>query len=370
MSSHFLSISRRLRKTPFTHRVIESGVQAFTIYNHMLLPTVFRSVEEDYHHLKKEVQIWDVSCERQVEIAGIDSKKLFEKINPRDLTSLTQEKCFYAPLVNSNGGMINDPVIIKLTEDRYWVSIADSDVLLWIEGIATGSNLDVSVFEPDVSPLAIQGPKSKVLLVKLFGTKIEKINFFGVGKFHFMNTDFIISRSGFSKQGGYEIYVNDPDLAETLWDTLFEAGKDLNVRAGCPNLIERIEGGLLSYGNDMTIENTPFECGLGRFLPNVISNECIGSSRLNSDEARSPRRIIKSLSIDYNDRIVCEAPWEIYSEEDDHVGQITSTAYSPDFQKVVALGMVKTSSLKLEQTLYTTINNKKCLTQVRNKPFI
>ncbi len=370
MPSHFLSVSRRLRKTHFTQKVIDSGVRAFTVYNHMLLPTVFKSVEEDYHHLKKAVQIWDVSCERQVEIKGRDAKSLVQKIVPRDLASLTKTKCLYVPLVNSKGGMINDPIIIKLDKDRYWISIADSDVLLWIEGIATGLNLNVSIFEPDVSPLAVQGPKSKGLMIRLFGTEIEHLHFFDIGEFQFMGSTFLISRSGYSKQCGYEIYVNQPDLAENLWDALFEAGKDLNVRAGCPNLIERIEGGLLSYGNDMTIDNTPFECGLDKFLPKVISDKCIGADILNSDHARYPKKIIKSLSIDFTDRISCEEPWEIFSEKDEHVGQITSAAYSPSFQKVVALGMVNTKVLRLNETLYTKIDNKKYHTIAEEKPFI
>ena len=370
MPPHFLSKSRRIRKTPFTQKVMAAGVKAFTVYNHMLLPTVFESVEEDYRHLKKEVQIWDVSCQRQVEIHGEDAKKLVQKITPRDLTALTKAKCFYAPLVNANGGMINDPIIIMLAEDRYWVSIADSDVLLWILGIATGLKLDVSICEPDVSPLAIQGPKSRILLKRLFGTKIEQLRFFEVANFQFQNANLVISRSGWSKQGGYEIYLEDLDSAETLWNTLFEVGEDLNVRAGCPNLIERIEGGLLSYGNDMTLANTPFECGLGKFLPDVIAKDCIGAHILNSSSVRSPSKIIKSLSIDYGQRIYCEEPWAIYDMKDENVGQITSAAYSPDFQKVVALGMINTLSIDSGKTIYTIINNKKHIIQIEEKPFI
>ncbi|PQM54972.1 MAG: dimethylsulfoniopropionate demethylase [Rhodobacteraceae bacterium] len=370
MSSHFLSLSHRTRKTHFTKKVIAAGVKAFTVYNHMLLPTVFKSVEEDYHHLKKEVQIWDVSCERQVEISGPDAKKLIQKITPRDLAPLTKTKCFYAPLVNSNGGMINDPIIIMLAEDRYWISISDSDALLWIMGISTGLQLNVSLFEPDVSPLAIQGPKSRTLMKRLFGSKIEKLKFFGVAEFQFLGSNLIISRSGWSKQGGYEIYVNGPKLAETLWDKLFETGYDLNVRAGCPNLIERIEGGLLSYGNDMTLANTPFECGFGKFMPKVVANHCIGAQTLNSNKVRSPSKIIKSLSIDHKERIYCEEPWEIYNIKNEKIGQITSAAYSPDFQKVVALGMINTRSIESEQTMYTSINNKKYTIQIEEKPFI
>ncbi len=150
MSSHFLSLSRRIRKTHFTDRVIENGVKGFTVYNHMLLPTYFESVEDDYHHLKREVQIWDVSCERQVEIDGKDSFKLLKLITPRNLEKLSVNKCLYVPLVNSKGLMVNDPVIVKISDYKFWISIADSDVLLWIDGIVSALNLDVKVTEPDI----------------------------------------------------------------------------------------------------------------------------------------------------------------------------------------------------------------------------
>ena len=240
----------------------------------MLLPTYFKSIEEDYHHLKSEVQVWDVSCERQVQIKGKDAFKLLEMITPRNLNKLSEKKCLYVPLVNSKGFMVNDPVIIKVSEEKYWISIADSDVLLWIDGIVSALNLDLIVNEPDISPLAIQGPKSELLASKVFGSKISKLKLFDIDSFNFEGEKLLVAKSGYSKQGGYEIYVNGPDVAIKLWDALFEEGKNLNVRAGCPNLIERVEAGLLSYGNDMTIENTPFECNLEKFVQKIVPNHC------------------------------------------------------------------------------------------------
>ena len=193
MSSHFLSLSRRIRKTHFTDRVIENGVKGFTVYNHMLLPTYFESVEDDYHHLKREVQIWDVSCERQVEIDGKDSFKLLKIITPRNLEKLSVNKCLYVPLVNSKGFMVNDPVIVKISDYKFWISIADSDVLLWIDGIVSALNLDVKVTEPDISPLAIQGPKSELLASKLFGSKITNLKLFDIEKFDFHGEKLLIA---------------------------------------------------------------------------------------------------------------------------------------------------------------------------------
>ena len=370
MSSHFLSLSRRIRKTHFTDRVIEKGVKGFTVYNHMLLPTYFKSVEEDYHHLKREVQVWDVSCERQVEIEGKDSFRLLKIITPRNLEKLSENKCLYVPLVNSKGFMVNDPVIIKVSNNKFWISIADSDVLLWLDGIASALNLDVNVKEPDISPLAIQGPKSELLASKLFGSKITNLKFFDIEYFNFAGEKLLIAKSGYSKQGGYEIYVTGPKIAVKLWDTLFEEGKALNVRAGCPNLIERIEGGLLSYGNDMTIKDTPFECGLEKFLPKIVSNKCISAGSLNSYEIRCPKKIIKSLSIDCENKIYCENVWNVVNHKNKVIGQITSGAFSPDQNKIVALGMIDKDFLNTENHLFTIIDDRKYLTNVHEKPFI
>ncbi len=258
--------SRRVRRTPFTDGVEAAGVKGYTVYNHMLLPTVFRSVTEDYHHLKTAVQVWDVACERQVELRGPDSARLMQMLTPRDLRGMLPGQCFYVPIVDETGGMLNDPVALKLTEDRWWISIADSDLLLWVKALAYGYRLDVLVDEPDISPLAVQGPLADDLMAKVFGDAVRAIKFFRFGWFDFNGVSMAVARSGYSKQGGFEIYVDGTKNGMPLWNALMEAGKALDVHAGCPNLIERIEGGLLSYGNDMTRENTPHECGLGPVL--------------------------------------------------------------------------------------------------------
>jgi dimethylsulfoniopropionate demethylase len=230
----FLSISRRTRRTPFTDRVTAAGVKAYTIYNHMLLPTVFRSVTEDYRHLKTAVQVWDVACERQVEVRGPQAAELVQMLTPRDLSDMTIGQCLYTPMVDETGGMLNDPVTVKLDEDRYWVSIADSDLLFWVKALAHGFRLAVDVFEPDVSPLAIQGPQADELAARVFGDAVRSIRFFRYKRLSFNGTELVVARSGYSKQGGFEIYVEGSQHGEPLWDALFEAGRDLDVRAGQP----------------------------------------------------------------------------------------------------------------------------------------
>ncbi|MEM1236884.1 MAG: dimethylsulfoniopropionate demethylase [Pseudomonadota bacterium] len=334
-----ISPSRRVRRTPFSDGVEAAGVKGYTAYNRMLLATYFESPEADYHHLKKHVQVWDVSVERQVEIRGPDAGRLMQMLTPRDLRGMLPGQCYYVPMVDETGGMLNDPVAVKISEDRYWVSIADSDLLLWVKGIAYGFRLDVIVTEPDVSPLAVQGPKADELMSRVFGDGVRDIKFFRYGWFDFEGTDLVIARSGYSKQGGFEIYVDGSEIGMPLWETLFKAGEDLEVRAGCPNAIERIEGGLLSYGNDMTSENTPHEAGLGRFCSTQTAIGCVGRDALLRVAKEGPIKQVRPISIQ-GELPLCDRAWDLTSGGK-RVGQVTSAAWSPDFQTNVAIGMVR-----------------------------
>jgi len=336
-----ISPSRRLRRTPFSDGVEAAGVTGYTVYNRMLLPTVFRSIVEDYHHLKEAVQVWDVACERQVEVRGPDAARLIQMLTPRDLRGMLAGQCYYMPVVDETGGMLNDPVVVKLSDDRWWISIADSDLLLWVKGVAYGYRLDVLVDEPDISPLAIQGPKSDDLMAAVFGDGIRDLRFFRYGWYDFKGKSLLIARSGYSKQGGFEIYVDGSDIGMPLWNALMEAGKPLDVRAGCPNGIERVEGGLLSYGNDMTDDNTPHECGLGRFCNTATAVGCIGRDALLRVAKEGPVQQICAISIDGGAVPPCREWWPVLSEKGRRVGRISSAAWSPDFDTNVAIGMVR-----------------------------
>ncbi|MEO1677290.1 MAG: dimethylsulfoniopropionate demethylase [Pseudomonadota bacterium] len=334
-----ISPSRRLRRTPFSEGVESAGVSSYTVYNHMLLPVYFEDPEADYHHLKKHVQVWDVSCERQVELRGPDAARLMQTLTPRDLRGMLPGQCFYVPVVDETGGMLNDPVAVKLSEEHFWISIADSDLLLWVKSIANAYRMEVLVEEPDVSPLAIQGPKADDLAARVFGEGVRGLRFFRFGMFSFEGRDVLIARSGYSKQGGFEIYVEGSDLGMPIWNALFNAGRDLEVRAGCPNAAERIEGGLLSYGNDMTRENTPHECGLGRFCNTQTAIGCIGRDALLRVAKDGPIRQVRAIEI--KDRMPpCDRAWPLMAGNK-KVGQITSAAWSPDFDCTVAIGMVR-----------------------------
>ncbi|SPH18001.1 Dimethylsulfonioproprionate demethylase DmdA [Defluviimonas aquaemixtae] len=335
-----ISPSRRLRRTPFSEGVEAAGVKAYTVYNHMLLPTVFRSVQEDYRHLKTAVQVWDVACERQVELRGPDAARLMQMLTPRDLRAMLPGQCYYVPIVDETGGMLNDPVAVKLAEDRWWISIADSDLLYWVKGVVQGWRLDVLVDEPDVSPLAVQGPKAEDLLARVFGDAVRDVRFFRFGLFDFQGRSLVVARSGYSKQGGFEIYVEGGDIGMPLWNALMEAGRDLDVWAGCPNLIERIEGGLLSYGNDMTDDNTPHECGLGKFCDTQTAIGCIGRDALLRVAKEGPVQQIRPIAIEGPALPPCDRWWPVLAKGK-RVGRVSSAAASPDFDTNVAIGMVR-----------------------------
>jgi dimethylsulfoniopropionate demethylase len=264
--NYSIAKSRRLRSTPYTSRIEKQGVSSYTIYNHMLLPASFGSLEESYLHLKEHVQVWDVAAERQVEISGKDSSKLVQLMTCRDLSKSKIGRCYYCPIIDDNAGLVNDPVVLKLDENRWWISIADSDVILFAKGLAIGNKYDVKIFEPNVDIMAVQGPKSFKLMEKIFGKKILDMKFFGFDYFDFEGSKHLIARSGWSKQGGFEIYVENTESGLKLYDEMFKVGKEFNVKPGCPNLIERIESALLSYGNDMDNNDNPLECGFEKYV--------------------------------------------------------------------------------------------------------
>ena len=342
-----LNMSRRIRRTPFTNKVEKLGVSDFTVVNHMLLPKGFRrTVEEDYWHLNKHVQLWDVSCQRQVQITGKDAFKLIQKLTPRPLKNMETGKCFYIPILNEHGGMINDPVLLKLDDDMFWISIADSVILLWAYGIAIGSNLDVQIKEPDVYPLAVQGPKSEELLVSIFGESIRKIKFFNFRVFDFMGTKQIIARSGYSKQDGFEFYFkgfekyfDSVDIGEKLWDTIWKAGKKFNISPGCPNLIDRIEGGLMSYGNDFTKDNNPFECNLDKYCKSS-SHNFIGKKALEEIKKKGLKQKMRGVMFGGKPYKPNGKLLPVLSQNKKIIGRITSGIFSPKYKKNIGLSMI------------------------------
>ncbi len=361
--------SRRLRDTPFTSRLEKQGVKSYTIYNHMLLPTTFSTPEEEYVHLKEHVQVWDVSVQREIEITGEDSDKLMQLMTCRNLSKLKVGMCYYVPLVDSEGGMINDPLVYKLENNRWRVCIADSDVLLFAKGIASVKQFKVNIFEANVNTLAIQGAKSDKFMSKIFGKKINDLKFFRYDFFNFNNNKFLISRSGFSKQGGFEIHIDNINAGLDLYDYFFKIGKDFNLKPGTPNHPERIEGGLLSYGSDMDINDNPFECGFDRYIDLESDIVFLGKEKLKEIKKKGIRRKLMGVKIETN-LINLSAEIPIFNLDEKEIGKLRSAAFSPKFKKVVGIAMIQKDLCKDLQKFKLKLNGNYVFGEVCNLPIV
>ena len=355
MKTFSIAKSRRIRSTPYTSRIEKQGVTAYTTYNHMLLPAAFGSLEDSYHHLKKSVQVWDVAGERQVEISGKDSAKLVQLMTCRDLSKSKEGRCYYCPIIDDKGGIINDPVVLKLGEERWWLSIADSDVLLYAKGLAIGKKFEVKIFEPDVNIIAVQGPKSFKLMEDVFGKEISELKFFKYNFFKFKNNKFLISRSGFSKQGGYEIHVENVKAGLELYDYFFEVGKKYNIKPGAPNHAERIEGGLLSYGNDMLISDNPFECGFEKLVHLNDNVEFIGKDSLKKILKNGIKR--KLMGVKINSDTLNLTSVDLLNKKKQIIGNLRSAAFSPTFKKIVGIAMINKEYCKNNEIFNINLND-------------
>jgi len=336
-----LTPSRRIRRTPYSERVEAAGVSAYTVYNHMLLPTSFRhSVDDDYWQLRSAVQIWDVACERQVELQGPDALRLAQLLTPRDLGRVANGRCAYVPAVDTAGRLLNDPLLLRLADDRIWLSIADSDLALYALGLAAGRGLDVRVSEAPVHPLAVQGPLADAVMAEVLGEDVRRIGFFAHAWLPFQGRQLLVSRSGWSVQGGFELYLDDPSLGHALWDAMWSAGERHDIRAGYPHPAERIEGGLLSYGNDVTAADTPLEAGLGRYCDGLDAGvACLGLEALRAQRDAGVRRRIAGLALDGAPVTGVVPPWPVAAGTAP-AGQVTSAAWSPRLEQTVCLAML------------------------------
>ncbi len=369
MKNYPIARSRRLRSTPYTSRIENQGVTAYTVYNHMLLPAAFGSLEESCDHLKKNVQVWDVAAERQVEISGKDAAKLIQLMTCRDLSKSKVGRCYYCPIIDENGNLVNDPVILKLAEDRWWVSIADSDVIFFAKGLASGNKFDVKIYEPNVDIFAVQGPKSFDLMEKIFGKKIKDLKFFGFDYFEFNGVKHLIARSGWSKQGGFEVYVENTQSGLELYDQLFELGKEFNVKPGCPNLIERIESGLLSYGNDFDNNDNPFECGFGKYVNLDTNINFLGKDKLKKIEKEGIKRKLMGVLIE-TDKINLTTSLNIKDNDNNFIGELRSACYSPHFKKVIGIAMINQPYCKASESGIIEIDGNSLSLKVCDLPFI
>jgi glycine cleavage system aminomethyltransferase T len=315
------------RKSPYWQRTVEAGCTSWDLYNHMLIPTLYDDDEKEYWHLLEHVTLWDVAVERQVEITGRDAAAFTQLLTCRDLSGCAVGQCKYAPLIAPDGGIVNDPVLLRLGENHFWLSVADSDALLYAKGVQALAGLEVVVREPDVSPLQVQGPKSKELVRDLFGPAVTDLRYYWCVETDLDGIPVVVSRTGWTGEVGYEIYLRDSSRGLDLWDRVMEAGRPYQIRAIAPSDQRRLEAGILNYGNDMTIENNPFEVtGMERLVE--FSADFIGRAALERIAVQGVTRKLVGVEIGGEPfRLWLEDFWPV-RWDGRVVGKLTSASHS------------------------------------------
>jgi len=362
----------RFRKSCYFDATVRYGVKGFVTYNHMLLPSSFSTVHEEYENLRTNVCIWDVAAERQIELFGPDAEMLANMITPRKLAGMKVGDCRYAIITDEHGCVLNDPVALKLADDRFWFSIADSDMLLWIKGLALGKSLDVRVTEAEVSPCALQGPKAHLLLQELFGDWVLDLKYYKFRQTFLDGIPMLLARSGWSPERGYELYLQDESRGEELWERLYAAGQKYGISPGVPNQIRRIEGGLLSYGADITAQHNVLELTLPKFMVNLEKDGFIGQDALKQIAASGgPSRTIVGLEFPKEKQpgIVFKR-WTARDVGGRKVGIVSSACFSPMLDTTIAIATLEVKSAKEGTSVIVQTGHGPMEAKVRKLPFM
>jgi len=359
----------RLRRSPFFDATLAAGCRSYTVYNHTLLPSYYDDPEAEYWHLLEHAALWDVAVERQVEISGPDAFDFAQLLTPRDLAKCAVGQGKYVVIVDEDGGIINDPVLMRLAEDRFWFSGADSDLLLWAKGVARHSAMDVRVSEPDVSPLQVQGPTSKGLMEDFFGTRVTSLPYY-----HFVETDLegiplVVTRTGWTGEVGYELYLLDGSRGLELWDHVMKAGRKYDLKPAGPSDIRRIEGGFLNYGADMTLDDNPYEVGLGWTVDLDKEADFIGREALRRVKAEGPKRKLVGIEISGKRIEFNETKWHVRAHGKP-VGRVTSAIHSPRIEKNIGYANVPVEYSDLGTELEVLHPEGPRAAVVVRKPFI
>lgn len=359
----------QIRKSPFFDATVRWGAKDYSVYNHMYIPRDFGNPEQNFWNLINAAILCDVAVERQVEITGPDAARFVQILTPRNLSEIAVGQCKYVLITNAKGCIINDPVLLRLAENHFWLSLADSDVRLWAEGVAIHSGMDVSISEPDVSPLQLQGPRSGEIIQALFGNDIIDLRYYWFREMELGDIPLIVSRTGWSSELGYEIYLRDGSRGTELWDKIMSVGAPLGLQPGHTSSIRRIEGGMLSYHADADINTNPFELGLERLVDLQMETDFIGKAALTRirDEGVERRQVGLVL-----DCAPLQGPnttfWQL-AIDGRAIGKVTSAIYSPRLEKNIALAMVKTGFDKLGQQLEAATPMGTIPAIVMKKPF-
>ncbi|WP_194094519.1 glycine cleavage T C-terminal barrel domain-containing protein [Marivivens aquimaris] len=369
MNADEFGFGTQIRKSPYFDATVRWGAKGFSVYNHMYIPRDFGDPEQNFWNLVNDAILCDVAVERQVEITGPDAAKFVQMLTPRDLSTVAVGQCKYILITNADGGILNDPILLRLAENHFWISLADSDILLWAQGVAVHAGLDVSICEPDVSPLQLQGPKSGEVMRALFGDEIMDLKYYWLREVELDGMPLIASRTGWSSELGYEIYLRDGSCGEALWERIMAAGMEFGLKPGHTSSIRRIEGGMLSYHADADIHTNPFELGLGRLCNLDMEADFIGKAALRRIKEQGITRKQIGLIID---AAPLSGPntsfWQINSGGNE-VGKVTSAIYSPRLGQNIALAMVAIEHAEIGSQLEVVLPSGPTVATVVEVPF-
>ena len=360
----------QIRKSPYFNSTIKRGAKAFSVYNHMYIPRDFGDQEKNFWNLINSAILCDVAVERQVEITGPDAEKFTQLLTGRNLNNLKIGQCKYVLITNEAGGLLNDPILLKLSKNHFWLSISDSDLLFWAQGVNVNSSLKVKIKEPDVSPLQLQGPNSLEIMKVLFGEKITNLKYYHFFETKLNNIPLVVSRTGWSSELGYEFFLRDGAKGNQLWDMIMKAGKNFNLHPGHTSAIRRIEAAMISYHADADINTNPYELGLGRLIDLKMKANFIGKKSLKKIAKNGPDRIQVGIIIEGPQLLQTNNEfWPIKCLNGNHIGKITSAIYSPRLKKNIALGLINVEHNKLNNKIIIHKTNEISEGKIVEKPF-
>ena len=359
----------QIRKSPYFDATVRWGAQGFSVYNHMYIPRDFGDPEQNFWNLVDQAILCDVAVERQVEITGPDAAKFTQMLTCRDLSKMAVGQCKYILITNADGGILNDPILLRLAENHFWISLADSDILLWAQGVAVHSGLNVQIKEPDVSPLQLQGPNSGLIMQELFGDSIVDLKYYWLRELELEGIPLVVSRTGWSSELGYELYLRDGSKGDQLWELIMAAGASHGLKPGHTSSIRRIEGGMLSYHADADIDTNPFELGFDRLVNLDMDAEFIGKAALRKIKQEGPMRKQVGLVLDCAPLTGPNTTFWAIQQDGATIGKVTSAVYSPRLKQNIALAMVATNAAIMGAEVEVLTNSGAVKATMVERPF-